>query len=423
LAFLANLRELDQIASQQPKEPKDYGPKTVDGACERLLHNYRPLPNPEKKPDIVLIACEALFDPTLLPNISHSTDWLSNIHRLQNEGKGFQLVSPTFGGLSMNADFEILTGLSTRFCGSREGAITDPLDHELPNLANVLEAHGYETYAIIAAPKTLFRSSWVFPHLFSFRHSEFMEELGGTTLGDIPDYKIAKRILNILAEPSARPRFIYAQFEHNHFPWDEKKHYNHPEVIPNHGLSGTEAKSFNYYIEGVYELDQTIGALANELTARNHSAILSLYGDHLPALGNSTLVSVGAMAEGGPNAPQNALSAHTTPGLVWNTPDMGQTEIRGFAVGKPTGMNYLISAILQDASISHPFYTTFLSKIHAGLPVMNFTTLCDANGQVIHAPPSSVLTEYNDYHLIEYDMLFGKRYAAPKLFPELVRRP
>jgi len=361
----------------------------------------------------VVIAAEAMMDPTALPEISHPVDWLSSVHRLQGEEGPYRLVSPSLGGMSINADFEVLTGFSTRFIGSEDDCVADYLERPVPSLARVLKARGYETVAIVPTPRTLFRHEWVFRHAFGFDRAFFEDDMGGR-MEDIPDSATAKRILKVLSTPSSRPRFVYAQFERNHLPWDQKKHYSYPKVVPASHLTGTDASTFNIYVQGVYETDQVIGELANSLQERKRPAVLAVYGDHLPALGSSVLRAIGVGSGEGPESREGVLAMHTTPGLIWATD--GQTATRADGV---TGMSYFVAYVLETAGISHPYYTGFLLTAHAGSPAMNHNLVCAPDGQPVGSIPKSSQAVINDYELLQYDMVFGKQYAAESLFPEM----
>lgn len=411
LSYMANLDDVGPRRAIEP--PVGYGQDGVRAACVRILREYRPALAPSRPPDIVLIAAEAMMDPTALPNISHPVDWLSSVHRLQGEQRPYQLVSPSLGGMSINADFEVLTGFSTRFIGSEEDCVADYLERPIPSLARILKSRGYETVAIVPTPRTLFRHEWVFKRAFGFDRAFFEDDMGGR-MEDIPDSETAKRILKVLDTPSSRPRFVYAQFERNHLPWDQKKHYSYPKVVPASPLTGADASTFNVYIQGVYETDQVIGDLASSLQERKSPTVLAVYGDHLPALGNSVLRAIGVGSGVSSESRQGALAMHTTPGLIWATDGRRPTRADGV-----TGMNYFIAYLLEAGGISHPYYTGFLMTAHADAPAINHHLVCAPGGEPVGSVPTSSRAVMDDYELLQYDMIFGKRYAAESLFPEM----
>lgn len=411
LAYLANLSRMSQRAASSSRPP-DYDRQRIQSICERILKSYQPTVPVGDHPDIVVIAAEAMMDPSALPGISHPVDWLSSIHNLQKQSGPYRLISPSLGGMSINADFEVLTGFSTRFIGSQDDCVSDHLERAVPSVARLLKSAGYETVAIVPTSRTLFRHSWMFTHAFGFDRALFQDDMG-VQMGDTPDSEMAKLVVQELNRPSARPRFIYVQFEKNHSPWDEKKHYADPNVVPSSHLTGTDASSFNTYIQGVYETDRVVGNLARFLDLRHKPAVLALYGDHLPALGASTLENIGVFSGSDNDSARRALAAHTTPGLIWSTGGPSAQPHDGV-----TGMNYFIPYVLKTAGISHPFYTGFLMDMHATLPAMNAHVICRRDSQPVASVPPESLPTLNDYELLQYDMLYGQQYAAG-LFPEL----
>lgn len=411
LSFLERLHD-GFIHPAAPATPEGYGPGRIQAICDRILEGYKPVSSPHPAPDVVLIAAEALMDPSRLPNISHPVDWLASVHALQQQAGPYRLVSPVIGGMSINADFEILTGFSTRYDGVENGSASDVLYRHVPNIGTVLKSRGYETFAVYATPRTLFRHEWLVKNAFVFDHAVFEEDLGGH-LGLMPDSVAADRILQDLDAPSAKPRFVYAQFERNHFPWADKN-YQYPNVVPSSPLGGEDAQSFSEYIEGVYVVDHVLGDLAAALKRRAKPVVLIVYGDHLPALGEDELRAIGVAAGARPNSLAERLAMHQTPGLIWAWG--GPPAARP---GDLVGMNYLAGYILQSAGISHPFYTDFLLRLHEQLPVLDDNLICMPGGRPVAAIPQEDQPLAADYKLLEYDMLFGRRYALRSLFPEL----
>ncbi len=412
LVFLVNLRDAGTQA--QLTAPSGYGPEQMAAIVQQTLGNYQPVPPPNRRPDVILIAAEAMMDPSTLPDISHPVDWLSSIHRLQQQSAIRSLASPTFGGFSINADFEVLTGFPERFAANAGDTVADGLTGAVPSLARVFKDNGYQTIAILPTPSTLFRHEWVFSKAFGFDRAMFQDELGGV-MGEISDSSIIARALQELDRPSKKPKFIYIQLEHNHMPWDKTKGYSSPEVVPGTKLSGADAASFGVYVQGVYETDRLIGNLATTLEKHGTPVVLGLYGDHLPALGTDALQKLGVGSGSALDSPEAALAFHTTPGFVWSNagpaPPAQASEI--------TGMNYMAVALLRRAGISHPFYTGFLPQAERYALAIDRQFVVSPDGNSHRDIPPEAQAEMKIYELLEYDMIYGKQYAAKYLFPEL----
>jgi len=142
--------------------------------------------------------------------------------------------------------------------------------------------------------------------------------------------------------------------------------------------------------------------------------VLAVYGDHLPALGTSVLQAIGVDGDKGKDSPESALLMHRTPGLIWTTGGRALTRTGGI-----TGMNYFIAYTLKSAGISHPYYTGFLLKAHDAMPVINHHVICLPDGSPVQTIPQASRALFNDYELLQYDMVFGRQYAAKSLFPEM----
>jgi phosphoglycerol transferase MdoB-like AlkP superfamily enzyme len=78
--------------------------------------------------------------------------------------------------------------------------------------------------------------------------------------------------------------------------------------------------------------------------------------------------------------------------------------------------------ILTTAGITHPYYTGFLGEMRQHYRVVDRNLLLTPADEA--TPDWSRQKEIDpairDFRLIQYDMMFGKRQAAPDFFPETV---
>jgi hypothetical protein len=168
-------------------------------------------------------------------------------------------------------------------------------------------------------------------------------------MGDISDKAMASHMLDELAKPREQPRFTYAQFETNHLPWTRARmKFDYISMVPTHGLTGDNARRFEVYIQGVYELDMSIDDLAGGLTTHSKPAISAVFGDHLPRLGRETLSKLSVTDCGDPGLPRYALKLNSTAGLTW-TMGLAPSTVYGFIDMHSFGI-YMMQAV----NISRP---------------------------------------------------------------------
>lgn len=67
------------------------------------------------KPNVVFIMSEAFWDVTSLPNVTFSEDPIPNFHALSKECISGYMLSPTYGGVTDNVEFEVMTAFSLKY--------------------------------------------------------------------------------------------------------------------------------------------------------------------------------------------------------------------------------------------------------------------------------------------------------------------
>ncbi len=96
------------------------------------------------KPDVIVIMSESLFDPTRLPNVTFSADPMPTMRAIQSGN----IMSPEFGGMTANVEFEALTGFSNAFLPYGSIPYQQYIRDPIPSLATFFKGEGYVSRAI-----------------------------------------------------------------------------------------------------------------------------------------------------------------------------------------------------------------------------------------------------------------------------------
>jgi phosphoglycerol transferase MdoB-like AlkP superfamily enzyme len=116
------------------------------------------------------------------------------------------------------------------------------------------------------------------------------------------------------------------------------------------------------------------------------------------------------------DTPQNMLLHRSTPLVVWSNRS-GKADDLG-AVSPA----FLPLHVFSVAGISHPYYTGFLGGLHQRYSVVERSLLLTGNGEATldWARQKQIDPAIRDFRYLQYDMMFGKRHAAPDFFPETI---
>jgi phosphoglycerol transferase MdoB-like AlkP superfamily enzyme len=366
---------------------------------------------PAEKPDIVMVMSESFWDPTLLPGVDFDADPIAATRRLMSG----QVFSPEFGGMTANVEFEALTGFSNAFLPFGAIPYQQYIRRPVPSLASFLGEQGYVTRALHPFRAGFWNREAVYESLGfqDFRSSEDMRRLKKRG-GQVSDLAFADEIIR-QAEAVEQPLFFFAVTIQGHGPYPAKRY---PDATVKVDTVGKESArgSIRTYAEGLRDADRMLSRLVDWAKKRERPTIIVYFGDHLPPLG-SVYKETGFLEDNvaprtGPAA--EMLKNRQTPLVLWSNQGGQVAE-----VGTVSPM-FLPLHVLDMAGMSHPHYTGFLRRVHDRFRVIDRHLLIDRRRGGIadwqrREPDDPLLS---DFRRLQYDLMFGERYAAPAMFPE-----
>jgi hypothetical protein len=232
-----------------------------------------------KKPNIYVVMLESLMNPVHLRK-----DLLNDAldPRLRANLSGHS-VSPVYGGMSAEAEFEVLCGIP----GDRElGYITYLLLRGAPIncLPNKLSRLGYKTRSFVAVEEYFFNAGVAYRSL-GFGESYFLDAFEKKDFDSgwvaTEDYvKLIKPIVSadLLANKQPSFNFIFTVSSHNPFTLNK---------IRNPNVHFTDTVSENDYLNSILVNTKLIMDFVDWIIERDPSALILVIGDHQPSLGQS----------------------------------------------------------------------------------------------------------------------------------------
>ncbi|WP_224544077.1 LTA synthase family protein [Mesorhizobium sp. CA16] len=370
---------------------------------------------PDEKPDIVVVMSESFWDPTHLPGVTIKPDPIPTVRALRSGS----MFSPEFGGMTANIEFEALTGFSNAFLPAGSIPYQQYVRTPTPSLATFLKSQGYRARAIHPGTNWFWNRGAVYADFGfnDFRSEETlppMEKRGPLA----SDAAMTDEIIRE-ADTSDDPVFLFAVSLQNHGPYEPYRYYNPTHSI-DAPISSWARESLLSYAEGSADADRGLQRLIDWAKARQRPTIIAFFGDHLPPLG-PVYVETGFLKDNVAPRKEPAVAAlehHDTPLVIWSNRS-GPAENIGSV--SPAFLPY---HILTTAGISHPYYTGFLGALREHYRVVDRNLLLSPVGEATPdwARQKQIDPKINDFRLIQYDMMFGKRLSAPDFFPETVNR-
>ena len=265
--------------------PRDYSEEAV----ENIVKSEESLPETgEKRPNILFLQLESFFDPELVEYLNISEDPIPNFRKLMQEYSSGYFKVPSVGAGTANTEFESITGMSMRYFGPGEYPYKSILkETTCESAAYVLKSLGHGTHAIHNNEANFYGRKNVFANLGfdSFTSEEYMSEQDDTNPNDwVRDHNLTKYILQAM-ESTEGPDYVYTISVQGHGDYPEEPVLENPKITVSGASSQAENYKWEYYCNQIYEMDQFIKELTDELSKLDEDVVLVMYGDHLPTMG------------------------------------------------------------------------------------------------------------------------------------------
>lgn len=264
------------------KKPEDYSEESVQAVVDSLEKSE----NEEQKPNVIMVQLESFFDVDYVKGLEFSKDPLPFFHSLRKKYSTGLITVPTVGAGTVNTEFEVLTGMRQHDFGVSEypyktilkSTTSESVCHDLKKL-------GYRTHAVHNNEATFYGRNRVFSSLGfdSFTSMEYMNNIQDNPNGWSKDDILTREIIKTL-DDSEEADFTMAITVQSHGKY-EGIEVADPQPIQVSGAPEGKEEAYQYYVNQLYEVDQMIESLVQELSKRQEKTILLLYGDHLPSLG------------------------------------------------------------------------------------------------------------------------------------------
>lgn len=264
-------------------KPDDYSEETMEdikGELDQVNESGK-----MKTPNVIVIQLESFFDPNQVEGLTLSENPVPNFTRLKEEYPSGYLTVPALGAGTANTEFEVLTGLKSSFFGAGEYPYkTTVNDTPVESLCSLLKKQGYGTYAIHNNKGSFYDRENVYNEMGfdAFISLEYMYNVKYTSTGWAKDKTLVDDIMKCLRDTDGQDLVYTISVQgHGRYPSEEDTCEDHIQV------SYTDAEMeqpIHYYVNQIYEMDEMIADLIQELDAYGEDYVLVLYGDHLPTL-------------------------------------------------------------------------------------------------------------------------------------------
>lgn len=393
-AFLNGLKQDAMV------EPSNYSKDKI----ESILSSYhtddtKQIAKQSELPNIVFIMDESFSDPAQLNGIEIPDDPIHDFHEISSQTLSGNMLSPGYGGGTANIEFEALTSLSMAvFSPQITTAYTQVLSKEtfVPSIVSLLNENHYQTIAIHPYNRTMYKRQQVYQKLQfdqfiyedTMKHTDTLEQNPY-----ISDQAAFDETLDLLKNQKD-PTFIHLVTMQNHMPYANKyQEIHYPASKP----SGSP--DFDNYLEDIYQTSLALKNLITQLSQLDRNTLIVFWGDHLPGLYGDDIF-----------AQNDPWVMHEPPFFIYST----KQALLPVELGAATSPVYFAPILLKAAGLPYPAFYQMLLDMYPKMPAFEKELYYYQQNWQKEKPTDFSLFE--DYQLIQYDILQGKQYSLQSHF-------
>lgn len=276
-------------------EPENYNEKNVNETIKKAKNNSD---NSFGKPNIIVLFAESFWDVDQLEEVSFNKEVTKNFNELKEKGIFINMISPSYGGVSSNIEFEFLTGANVMYFN--EGYIPcmqlyrNKTYYDRPSIIKELRNNGYKTKIVNYTSPKSFQIGRFYKYL-EVDEAEFILDTDkkyfkGQYVSD--EYIIDKTIEEFNNKDKNEKLFYMTLTMQSHMPYLKEKYDNYDIKITKSNLSNDMNETLLSYSQGIYDADQQLKRLYDYIQTLDEPTIIVFYGDHLPYLKTTENVNI-----------------------------------------------------------------------------------------------------------------------------------
>ncbi len=266
--------------------PRDYSKSEI----KRIEKSEENLPETKEgsHPNILFLQLESFFDPTLVNYLELSEDPIPNFRKLMKEYSSGYYKVPSVGAGTANTEFESITGMSLHYFGPGEYPYKSILKETTCESAPyVLKNLGYTAHAVHNNEANFYGRRSIFPNLGfdTFTSAEYMkDENQKNSLGWTKDSVLTDEIVKCL-DSTEGPDYVYTISVQGHGDYPSEPVLENPEITVSGAPTDELNNKWEYYVNQIHEMDKFVKELTTKLADYPEPVVLVMYGDHLPTMG------------------------------------------------------------------------------------------------------------------------------------------
>lgn len=281
--------------NQGIKKPSNYGEKAIDSIfaekeIKKIIDNIKnkneSFESKDSSPNIVFLQLETFIDPAMIKGLETNKPATPYFNKLKKNFTSGYLTVPVVGGGTANTEFEAQTGMNVLSFGPGEYPYKSILKKEtVETFAYDLKSLGYMTHIMHNHKATFYNRNEVFKNMGydDFTSVEYMPYVQRNERGWAKDNVLVDQILKCMKQTKSKD-YIYgiSVQPHGEYSKQQKIDDAHVKVLK---LKNKDMKyAYEYFLHQLKEVDDVVKTLCEKFSEMDEKVVFVLYGDHLPSL-------------------------------------------------------------------------------------------------------------------------------------------
>lgn len=390
-------------------EPEGYSKAKIKEITEKYqkLADEKNKAVEEESPNIVFVMSESFSDPSRLNGVEVSGEPLADYYEVADQTYSGNMLSQNYGGGTANIEFEALTGFSMALFNAQlttPYTMLVPKMDQLPSIVSALNAQSYQTTAIHPYNTSMYKREDVyqtlgFDQFISERTMTYTDTIENNPY--ISDESAYKEVMTLLKEEKA-PQFIHLVTMQTHMPYNGKyDRLGYSAEISD----GSGTLDLENYLQDISYSSAALKQFTEELKNLSRRTLVVFWGDHLPGIYSDTI-----------QAKNDKQTLHETQFLMFDSKGKLEKQTTQDAITNP--FYFAANLMEQTNQTTNGFYQLLLS-LEQELPAFE-RELYYQNGQWYKEAQFNRSQQeiYDEYQLIQYDIVAGKQYSLADGFFE-----
>ncbi|WP_086313703.1 hypothetical protein A5821_001236 [Enterococcus sp. 7F3_DIV0205] len=385
-------------------KPENYSQKTIEGITSKYTKTAQETKSSlEEQPNIIFVMSESFSNPQHLTGVTANKDPLKAYYDIAKTTYSGQMLSQNYGGGTANIEFEALTSFSMELFNPQlttPYTMLIPKMKEIPSIVSLLNQQDYRTTAIHPYNTSMYKRKDVyqtmgFNQFISEETMNYTETLENNPY--ISDESAYKEVLDLLKEEQ-NPQFVHLVTMQTHMPYSDK--YKTSDYS---SQSLGNKKAIDSYMQDVAYSSEALKQFTRELKELKRRTLVVFWGDHLPSIYSDEI-----------KVDNDEVNMHQTEFLMYDNQGKLSEKNTNDAVTSPF---YFAPSLFEQSGMEMTGFYQLLSELEKQVPAFEKSFYYkDKKWSKTLALNKEQEELYEDYRLIQYDIVSGERYSLKNDF-------